>query len=88
MTIDELLNELLRIKPQGWSVTRAGESLFVRPPDRSLCKFRLDFSKNGNLAVGRFDRTLNHWTGHQYIEPASLTAQTVFEQLQRRASDR
>jgi hypothetical protein len=84
MTIDQLFNELLRAKPRGWSVTRAGQSLSIRPPDRTQCKFSLYYLNDGSLAVGRFDRTLNHWTGHQYIKPESLSAHSVFEQLLRR----
>src|SRR5687768_15656723 len=84
MTIDALFNELLRIKPRGWSVTRAKRSLSVRPPDRKRCKFKLSFFSDGQLSVGRFDHALNHWTGFEHIDPSFLNAGAVFAHLQQR----
>jgi hypothetical protein len=84
MTIDVLMNDLLRVRPHGWSVTRSGESLSVRPPDRAQCKFSVSFVSDGRLSVGRFDRALNHWTGFEYIEPSALSADAVFKHLLRR----
>jgi hypothetical protein len=84
MTIDALMNDLLRVRPHGWSVTRSGDSLSVRPPDRDRCRFRVSFLSDGGLSVGRFDRALNHWTGFEHIEPSALSAHAVFEHLQRR----
>jgi hypothetical protein len=84
MTVDALLIELLRARPHGWSVVRSGDSLSVRPPDRSVCKFNVFFLKDGRLGIGRFDHSLNHWTGYQYIEPALITPEVVFEHMRRR----
>ena len=84
MTIDTLMNDLLRVRPHGWSVTRSGDALSVRPPDRNRCKFRISFERDGRLSVARFDRALNHWTGFEYIEPAVLDADVLLEHLQRR----
>jgi hypothetical protein len=83
-TLDSLLNALLRVRPHGWSVTRAGEALSVRPPERSVCKFKLSFLRDGRLAVSRFDRGLNYWTDAQYFEQSTLDATTLFAEMQRR----
>jgi hypothetical protein len=84
MTIDLLMNGLLRIRPHGWSVTRSGESLSVRPPDRDRCKFRVRFVSDGSLAIMQFDRALNHWTRCDYVAPSAVNAEAVFEHLRRR----
>jgi hypothetical protein len=74
------MNEILRIKPSGWSVVWRTKSISVRPPNRDRCKFdiRPSLVDDNNVTVCRFDRALNYWTSYTQC---SAEAEALFAHL-------
>jgi hypothetical protein len=63
----ELLAEMKRRKPAGWSVVLGPKELVLRPPDRERGKFAVMTGTRDGFWIHFFDRSLNHWQGDHTV---------------------
>jgi hypothetical protein len=73
---------LRSIRPDGWSVVQGDRELVMRPAERALGKFSVTVSParpGFKFCLMFFSRSLNHWDGHEYYDPAQDNAAAMVD---------
>jgi hypothetical protein len=79
--------ELRRIKPKGWSVVLSSGQIFVRPKDRTLGKFSIQFVSDESCCASFFSQELNFWNKSKYFNTHVSLAASLTQWMESAAAD-
>ena len=80
--LKNLVKDLRRIKPEGWSVVLGSNEIIVRPKDRTTGKFSVSFVRDKVCCVMFFSRELNYWNKSKYFNLDMSLAGSIKEWME------